>query len=104
METQNLLHACFAKGIISMKEFAVLYDVNTSKNPSFPYDDYKGFSLNNFSDDECLAEFRVAKHDLPVLVDALGIPRVFRCLQRSVFFGNGRFVHVAETPCLSLSI
>jgi len=87
METRNLLLACFTKGIINTKEFAVLYDVNTSKNPSFPYDDYEGFSLNNFSDEECLAEFRVAKHDLPVLVDALGIPRVFRCPQRSVFSG-----------------
>ena len=53
-----------------------------SKNPLFPYENYKEFSLDNFSEEECIAEFRIEKNDLPVLADALGIPPVFRCSQR----------------------
>ena len=45
-----------------------------SKNPLFPYDNYEEFSLDNFSEEECIAEFRVEKNDLPVLADSLGIP------------------------------
>lgn len=62
-------------------------DVNISKNPLFPYKNYEEFSLDNFSKEECIAEFRVEKNDLPVLADSLGIPPVFCCSQRSVFEG-----------------
>ena len=57
------------------------------KNPLFPYDIYDEFSRDHFTEEECIAEFRVEKNDLPVLADALGIPPVFRCSQRSVFEG-----------------
>ncbi|CAL8382674.1 unnamed protein product [Gadus morhua 'NCC'] len=39
-------------------------------------------------DDECLAEFRVRKADIPLLVEALGIPTEFVCEQRSVVDGT----------------
>ena len=58
-----------------------------SKNLLYPYDNYDEFSLDNFREEKCIAEFRVEKNDLPVLADALGIPPVFRCSQRSVFEG-----------------
>ena len=89
-ETRDLLLVSCVKGIINANEFAILYDVNMSKNPLFPYDNYEQFSLDNFSEEECIAEFRVEKNDLPVLADALGIPPVFRCSQRSVFRGTQR--------------
>ena len=38
-------------------------------------------------DDECLAEFRVRKNDLPRLAEALQIPNEFTCEQRSVIPG-----------------
>ena len=76
-ETRDLLLVSCVKGIINANEFAILYDVNMSKNPLFPYDNYEQFSLDNFSEEECIAEFRVEKNDLPVLADALGIPPVF---------------------------
>ena len=57
------------------------------KTPPFPYDIYDEFSLDSFTEEECIAEFRVGKNDLPVLADALGIPPVVRCSQRSVFEG-----------------
>ena len=86
-ETRDLLLVSCVKGIINANEFGILYDVNMSKNPLFPYDNCEEFSLHNFSEEECIAEFRVEKNDLPVLADALGIPPVFRCSQRSVFEG-----------------
>ena len=48
---------------------------------------YEEFSLDNFSEEECIAEFRVEKNALPILAHALGIPPVVHCLQRSVFEG-----------------
>ena len=47
-------------------------------------DNYKEFSLDNFSKEECIEELRVEKNE-PVLADALGVPPVFRCSERSVF-------------------
>ena len=38
-------------------------------------------------DSECVAEFRVKKHDLPDLAAALQIPNQFVCHQRSVADG-----------------
>ena len=70
-ETPDLLLVSCVKGIINANEFAILYDVNMSKNPPFPYDNYEEFSPDNFSEEECIAEFRVEKNDLPVLADAL---------------------------------
>ena len=88
-ETRELLLVSCVKGIINANEFTILYDVNMSKNPLhvFPHDYYEEFSLDNFSEEECIAEFRVEKNDLSVLANSLGIPLVFRCSQRSVFGG-----------------
>ena len=86
-ETRDLLLVSYVKGVIKANEFAILYDVNMSKNPLFPYDNYEEFSLDHFSEEKCIAEFRVEKNYFPVLADALGIPPVFRCSQRSLLDG-----------------
>ena len=70
-ETRNLLSVSCVTGIINANEFAILYNVNMSKNPLFLYDNYEEFSLDNFSKEKCIAEFCVEKNDLPVLADAL---------------------------------
>jgi len=44
---------------INANEFAILYNVNMSGNPLFPHENYKEFSLDNFSTEECILEFRV---------------------------------------------
>ena len=74
-ETRDLLLVSCVKGIINANEFAILYDVNMSKNPLFPYDNYEEFSLDNFSEEECIAEFRVEKNDL------LSVARRGQCLE-----------------------
>ena len=81
-----LLHAYDDK-MISDDEFVLLYDANKSTNLDLPYETYEEFELEDMEDDECFAEFRVRKRDLPLLSDALRIPNAFKCEQRSVVDG-----------------
>ena len=84
-ETRNLLSVSCVTGIINANEFAILYNVNMSKNPLFLYDNYEEFSLDNFSKEKCITEFRVEKNDLPVLADALfSIVRRGLCLKEGL--------------------
>ena len=39
----------------------MLYDLNSSKNLDFPYDDYGRFDFKEMDDSVCLAEFREKK-------------------------------------------
>ena len=86
-ETRNLLLESYIDGVIDEDEFLLMYDANTSKNPVFPYENYERFSLDNMDPAECKAEFRFEKNDLPLFAEALGIPEVFKCGQRSVCDG-----------------
>ena len=86
-EVRDLLaFACF-EDIIDEDEFLLMWELNTSKNLDFPYEDYGRFDLDEMDDSECVAEFRVKKHDLPDLAAALQIPNQFVCHQRSVADG-----------------
>ena len=73
--------------ILPLHDPLLLYDLNTSKNPVFPYENYDVFELENVDEAECKAEFRVEKAELPQLAEVLGIPCVFRCDQRTVCDG-----------------
>ncbi|CAH3166045.1 unnamed protein product, partial [Porites evermanni] len=70
---------------ISDEEFVPLYDYYRSKNPDFGYQSHDVFDLENMNSADCKAEFRVEKADLPLLADALHIPAVFQCKQRSIW-------------------
>ena len=86
-EVRDLAFACF-EGIIDEDEFLLLWDHNTSKILDFPYEDYGQLYLDEMDDSECVAEFRVKKHDLPDLAAALQIPNQFVCHQWSVADGT----------------
>lgn len=86
-ETRELLVDSYINGDIDEDEFVVLYDANTSKNPVIPYVKYDRFDLDAIDPAECNAEFRFEKRDLIQLAEALGIPEVFVCDQRSVCDG-----------------
>ena len=73
--------------LITDEDFIILYELFSSRNPDFAYDSYDRFDLDNMNDDECKAEFRVRKRDLPTLAQALRIPRSFQLSQRSVVDG-----------------
>ena len=83
---KQLLYA-FDDGLISDEECLLLYDLNRSTNLDFPYQQYPLFDLDDMQNDECLAEFRFHKNDLPILAEVLGIPDQFILEQRSVVGG-----------------
>ena len=65
---------CFADGILDDAEFVLLYDAYKSTNSIYPFWEYDEFTLDPLSSDECLADFRVEKDDIPRLAEA---PRLF---------------------------
>ena len=86
-EIRRIILQSFDDGDISEDEFLLLYDVNTFKNPDFPYKSYGKFDLNDMDDNECLSEFRFRKSDLPVLFEALHLPNYFTCQQGTICDG-----------------
>ena len=65
--------------IINDVEFALLYDINQSKNPDIPHWKYGSFDLGNLVDDECKTNFRFYSGDIYELVDVLDIPDEILC-------------------------
>ena len=86
-DARIMLLDAFNDNSIDEDEFVLLYNLNTSKKPVFPYEIYERFDLANVDEAECKAEFRVEKSDLPQLADALRIPQIFKCDQRSECHG-----------------
>ena len=86
-ETRNALLLAYNDDIIDDEEFVLLYDLQTSKNPCFPYEEYDHFNLEAMDSVDCKAEFRVEKNDIPLLAEALRIPAKFRCQQGAVCDG-----------------
>ena len=56
--------SCSEDGSINDAEFALLYDLNSSKNLEFPHYKYGRFDLDSVTDDECNTEFRIFKNDI----------------------------------------
>ena len=52
-ETRDLLAVACFEDIIDEVEFILLYDLNSSKNVDFPYDDYGSFNFEEIDDLEC---------------------------------------------------
>ena len=83
-DIRNLLVERFDDDNISEDEFLHLYDANTSNNPGFPYDCCGSFDLNEMDDSECLAEFRLHKNDVPILLEVLQLTQSFTCHQGTI--------------------
>ena len=69
----------FEENILTYEEFILLYDMNTSKNPDFPYWQNESFDLDDQCDDECKAEFRFMNNDIYQLKDVLQVPDEIVC-------------------------
>lgn len=82
-EIRNMLLLSFNNKFITMDEFVLLYDANSSKNLIFPHKKYSRFNLDEMDETECINELRFCKMDIPRLADALGLPDTFQCYQRS---------------------
>ena len=70
-EVRDALLTVYDLEAIDDVEFALLYDLNPSKNLEIPYWQYAAFDLENMHEDECKAEFTFEKENLHDLVDAL---------------------------------
>ena len=73
-EVREGLLLAHSSGFVDDEEFLFLFDVNTSSNPDFHYWKYNNFDLDELSDDECKANFRLLKNDVYCLHEALNMP------------------------------
>lgn len=80
---RDMLFISYDWGHISENELLVLLEEYTSKNPAFSYE-FDRFDLYNIEEAEYKYNFRVEKHDIPLLADVLQLPEVCRCNQRTV--------------------
>ena len=75
-EARLMLLDSYDNGLIDEEELVMLYDLNTPKNPVFPYGNYERFNLTDMDEAECKAELHFEKSDLPELAETLRIPQV----------------------------
>ena len=90
-ETRETLLLSYDEGLLNDEEFILLYDLNTSKNLDFPYWKYSNFDLDEWTNDECLSDFRFNKADVFRLATALDIPDTITTYNRSTFDGIEAF-------------
>ena len=83
-KTRDELLLSFCEGIVNEDEFLLLYDVNKSKNPEYPYWNHERFRLQDKDEVECKTEFRFEKYDIPLLADILDLPEVTKCKQGTI--------------------
>ena len=103
-EAREALLFVYQDGSIDDTEFALLYDLNSSENPEFPYWKYGRFDLDSMTDDECKAEFRFFKNDIYLLREVLDIPDIMKCRQWRSCGRNGGFECAVEAFCISVLI
>ena len=82
-DNREALVAAFDNKFITENEFVLLYQEKLSKNLIFPHHKYGRFNLEDMDEAECFTEFRIKKHDVVRLADALGMPESFTCPQRT---------------------
>ena len=80
-ELRELIVLYYDMKVFNDAEFLLLYDLYSPQNLDLPCDLYPHFDLQNLTEDECVAEFRSRKTDIPRLSQALRIPDVIICHQ-----------------------
>ena len=93
--------AFFLDDMIDQAELQSILEVTNKKNPSFPhwyYDRIEG-TLDDMSDSETKAEFRLTSSEFLRLAEALRIPEMFTCCNINEIW---RLVNRAKEICLSL--
>ena len=82
-----MLCLCLIEEIIGEEEFVLFSEVHRPSNLPFPHSAYEKFSLANKDLAEYKADFRVEKKDVPLLIDALRVPPVFKCRNGTIWDG-----------------
>ena len=86
-EVRNASLNAFADGFLHDEEFIIVYDYYQPVNPPFPYWNFDPFCFDVLNSCKCEAHFRVAKDDIPILLNAFRIPASFKCPQGTVCSG-----------------
>ena len=73
--------------MIGDEEFIILNEMNSLKNPDFPYQQYKPFDLDCLTNEECKAEFRFWINDIYLLKEVMQLPDEIICYDRLVVSG-----------------
>ena len=103
--TREALFIGHAGGFITDAEFLLLHQENSSDNLDFPYDNYPRFSLQDQSEADCKANFRLEKHHVGRLVDALQIPAIFKLMcSRHNLRRFGRPLYPSKTLCIPMPV
>ena len=85
--------------VLDDAEFLLLYDLYSPQNLDLPCDLYPHFDLQNLTEDECVAEFRLRKTGIPRLSQALRIPDVIICHQGTICEGTEGLCMLLKRLC-----
>ena len=85
--------------VLNDAEFLLLYDLYSPQNLDLPCDLYPHFDLQNLTEDECVAEFRFRKTDIPWLSQALRIPDGIVCHQGTICEGTEGLCMLLKRLC-----
>ena len=91
-DTRDCLLSSFDRNMIDDEEFNILNDMNSSKNPDFPYWQYEPFDLDCLSDGECKTEFRFCKNYIYLLKEVMPLPDEIICYNRLILVEFRYFV------------
>ena len=67
-ENTECIAYAYRKGFMNDRQFVLLHDADTSKNPDFPYWKEDRFDLNEVGNDQYKAKFRFYKNDLYLIL------------------------------------
>ena len=84
--------------MLDFDETVLLYEINRSRNPNFPYMEH--FDLHSMSDDDCKAEFRFLRRDIYTSQQRLNIPNEIITANRSKFERYGGSMRTTKTTCI----
>ena len=93
-QVHDFIYAFYGADLIDDEEFLLLHELNGPRNPHFPYQQYQ-FNFEDITEDDCWAEFRFKKIDIPEVVDILQLPNRLSCY-------NGVIADPLEGLCICL--
>ena len=101
---RDLLLLTFCEGSITEDEFLLLYDLNTSKNPEYPYWDYKKFCLQDKDEAECKDRIPLPKEWYSSSAECPWIARKDHMQTGDSLQRHRSVMYVAKATCIPMSI
>ena len=92
-----MLPLCLEEEILDDEQFNSLHEAYMPQNPSFPHSSHEKLFVVNGDPTEYKADFRVEQVSIPILVELLRDPPIFKC-------ANGTICDGTEGLCAVLKI